>query len=461
VANGLFYVYSDSAPAAGQHISVYADNYLAMPGASVQLTSYLTNGRYEKAGYAPASNIDYEIVEGGGAVSKSGRFTAGPATGSVRIRAAAGGLESFVKIDVYSAVTLTPSQRSIYVEPGQTVDVNVSAVYGYAPIAHSDALFTWECDELAGAVDGAGVFTASARTGVAGSIRIRYGSDMVSIPVNVGPPIVFTDLLDPLTGLDHWAKPYVEALAAKGMVNGVAENLFAPDSPLTRAQFLAMLAKTVDGLDVAAAPPTAFLDVPQAEWYFGYVNWGYNAGVVRGLDEATFAPDAQITREQMAVMLDNFAARAGIAMPPLESPPAFADAGSISDWSAAAVDRVVRSGVMNGLPDNCFGPQGVATRAQAAKVTLLASEMGAAPLQDDGLWTPAPLPAATPGAIAPGGATPGAVAPGGATPGAVAPGEATPGALGPGSAPPAAAEQGAAQGNTPGNTPAQDGDVMF
>jgi hypothetical protein len=89
---------------------------------------------------------------------------------------------------------------------------------------------------------------------------------------------------------------------------------------------------------------------------------------VKGLSETSFAPGAQITREQMAVMLDSFAAAYAVPLPQAAAAPAFADAAAVSEWSAEAVGRIIRAGVMNGMPDGSFAPQGSATRAQAAKV---------------------------------------------------------------------------------------------
>ncbi|MDR0424820.1 MAG: S-layer homology domain-containing protein [Clostridiales Family XIII bacterium] len=374
VANGLFYVYRPGQNAGGQRLSVYQDNYLAMPGASVQLTPYMTNALYEKSGYYPAGNLTYSILEGDGEVSRYGLFTASENEGVAVVQASGDGVEATVRIGVHKGVSLNPSQKSIFLEPGQTVDVNMNATYGYSAIAQRDDLFTWECDENIGTINEVGIFTAGERTGTTGEIRVSYGNERAAIPVQVGLPVTFDDLLDSL-GNNHWARPYIEGLAGRGLVNGVADRQFAPDEVLTRAQFLAMLAKTLDGIDINAAPQAGFTDVAMQDWYYAYVNWGFATGVVRGVDEGHFEPGAEITREQMAVMLDNFAALERVPMPELTSPPAFSDAELISQWSAGAVGKVVKAGLMNGLPEGGFEPQGVATRAQAAKLAFLYFEL--------------------------------------------------------------------------------------
>ncbi|MDR3296087.1 MAG: S-layer homology domain-containing protein [Clostridiales Family XIII bacterium] len=370
VANGLFFVYRDLPAAGGNRISLYQNHYLAMPGADVQLTPYLTNSLFEGRG-AAASGVQYEVTGGDGSVNGSGVFTAGERQGRATVRATLGGAETTAVIDVYTGVTLTPSQSSVFADPGQILDLNMSAVYGYAPISHKDSLFLWECDEKVGSIDENGVFAAVDRTGVSGEIRVSYNGTAVIIPVQVGAKVTFLDLTDPATGLDHWAKAPIEELASQGIVNGMGDDMFGPDSPLTRAQFLAMLAKSVVGLDLNASPAAGFEDVPMEEWYYRYVNWGYGIGVAKGMDETRFAPDAQITREQMTVMLHNFASAYGIPLPAAEEAPLFTDAELISDWAAYAVNAVVQAGLMNGMSEGNFGPQGSATRAQAAKVAYL------------------------------------------------------------------------------------------
>jgi hypothetical protein len=397
VANGLFFVYS-GLPATGESVlSAYQDRYLALPGADVALTTYKSNSLYERTGGAAVRDLRYEVTEGGGTVSADGVYTAGDAPGKARISIRGGNAETTAEVEtVAQNISLTPSVTAVFADPRQVMDLNVTARYGYAPIAQKDSLFTWECDANVGVIDENGVFTATDRTGVAGEIRISYKDNVVAVPVQVGAKISFTDLFDPATGSDHWAKTYIESLASQGIVNGIGDDMFGPDFALTRAQFLAMLAKTVDGLDLNASPPSGFEDVPMEGWYYSYVNWGYAAGVVKGVDETRFEPDLPITREQMTVMLANFASIRGIGLSDTGAPLAFTDVAAISPWAAESVDKIARAGIMNGMPEGGFEPQAGATRAQSAKVAYmlcalqtaqggpLPPEDGVAPAGEDG-----------------------------------------------------------------------------
>ncbi|MDR2296029.1 MAG: S-layer homology domain-containing protein, partial [Clostridiales Family XIII bacterium] len=372
VANGLFLVYKGLSADGGSVLSAYQDHYLALPGAEVKLTAYRSNGLYERSGAGAVGGLRYEVTEGGGSVSENGVYTAGDAPGKVRIKLQNDNAETTVSLEVVTRdLSLTPSVTELFADPRQSVDLNVTARHGYAPVAQRDELFTWECDANVGAIDESGVFTAIDRTGVSGEIRISYNDKTVTVPVQVGAQISFTDLFDPATGADHWAKSHIESLASQGIVNGIGDDLFGPEFALTRAQFLAMLAKTVDGLDLNASPPSGFEDVPMEGWYYAYVNWGHAAGVVKGVDETHFAPDLPITREQMTVMLANFAAIMGMRLPDTGMALEFTDFTAISPWASEAVGLIVRAGIMNGMPEGGFEPQAGATRAQAAKVAYM------------------------------------------------------------------------------------------
>jgi hypothetical protein len=184
-----------------------------------------------------------------------------------------------------------------------------------------------------------------------------------TIPVQIGASMI--DFKDTTA---HWAREYIGRLAARGVVNGMGDNYYQPDATLTRAQFLAMLAKTIYGLDVTQTPSAGFTDVPTTEWYYNYVNWGYANGIVSGIDEVTFAPNDNITREQMAIMLSNFARNTQLVLPGTTTGPTFTDGASISPWASEAVGKIVSSGIMGGYPEGDYKPQGKATRAEAATV---------------------------------------------------------------------------------------------
>ncbi|MEI8215689.1 MAG: S-layer homology domain-containing protein [Eubacteriales bacterium] len=168
---------------------------------------------------------------------------------------------------------------------------------------------------------------------------------------------------------DHWAKDYIEVLAGSGIVNGMGDNMFQPDAQLTKAQFLTMLSKLVPNNDVSSFPNSGFTDVVPTEWYVPYVNWGYANKIISGNPDNTFAPNAPITREQMTMILNNFSKVQGVELLPKVDDYSFTDQATISAWANNAVDTIVKAGIMKGRPEGNFDPQGFASRAEASIVT--------------------------------------------------------------------------------------------
>ena len=360
--NGLLLVYDQRGESEPAHLHTYPSQPLAMPGAEIQLTTYASNDKYEPVRLR--KSVEYWVDSSSGStVDKNGLFIAGDTTGTAVIEVESGQLSTTAQVDIQNNITFTPNVLRLKIEPGDIFDINVIARYGYAPIASKDSLFSWDCDPVIGTIDVNGLFQGTNESGVSGNIYIGYNGVEKTIPVQVGD-----ELIDFEDTKGHWAREYIGRLAAQGIVNGVGDGLFLPDDPLTRAQFLTMLANTIKDLDVTQAEPAGFEDVPEQEWYYNYVNWGFEQGIVAGIDEVTFAPNEKITREQMAIMLDNFANSTDLILPELNEGVPFTDSVLISPWAADSVNKIVSSGLMGGYPEGDYKPQGSATRAEAATV---------------------------------------------------------------------------------------------
>jgi hypothetical protein len=163
----------------------------------------------------------------------------------------------------------------------------------------------------------------------------------------------------------HWAKDDVELLASKLVVQGVTEQQFVPDSPITRAAFTTLLVRSL-GLAELDARSLGFQDVAASDWYAGSVAAAVEHGLVTGVNANAFAPDEPISREQMAVMI----ARALDAVKQSSSQEAtrstkFDDQSSMSSWAEKSVAQVVQAGIITGFPDGTFKPAEQATRAEA------------------------------------------------------------------------------------------------
>ncbi len=176
-----------------------------------------------------------------------------------------------------------------------------------------------------------------------------------------GTGLPFTDV-----PADRWSYPYIKQLYDAGVVSGTSATTFEPTANVTRAQFVTMIAGLA-GADVSGYASGPFDDVQAGSWYAPYVNWAAASGIVSGTSATTFEPAAEISRQDMAVMLYNYAQQAGVQLEQTTVTP-FTDEGSIAAYALPAVQALHSAGVISGMPDGSFQPQATTTREQACVV---------------------------------------------------------------------------------------------
>ena len=175
------------------------------------------------------------------------------------------------------------------------------------------------------------------------------------------PAPVFTDIAD------HWAKSYIEFVAARGLLSGTGDNLFSPDATMTRGMFVTALGRLA-GVNPDSYKTRSFTDVKADAYYAAYVEWAAQKNIAGGTGDKLFSPDSPITREQMAVIMTNYAGQMGYAIPTPLAEAAFADSDKISEWAAKEVAAMQRAGIVKGRDGNRFDPQASATRAEVSVV---------------------------------------------------------------------------------------------
>lgn len=173
----------------------------------------------------------------------------------------------------------------------------------------------------------------------------------------------FTDVKE-----SDWFFKGVEYVVDKGIMSGVSENEFAPAGKLTRAMLVQMLYNMESR--PACDAENAFIDVPVGQWYTDAVIWANDAKIVSGMGEGLFAPNMEITREQMVAMLYNYAKYKGYDVTASADLSAFADTASVSAWAQPAMQWAVAEGYISGMGDSQLAPQGTATRAEIASVIM-------------------------------------------------------------------------------------------
>lgn len=175
------------------------------------------------------------------------------------------------------------------------------------------------------------------------------------------PAPTFTDI----TG--HWAADNILFAASRGLLSGTSDTTFSPGTGMTRGMFVTALGRLA-GINPDSYQTGKFTDVKADAYYAPYVNWAAQTGIVEGVTATTFAPDTNINREQMAVIMKNYAAKLGYDLPQTLKAVTFADNTQISSWAKDAVKSMQQAGILAGKNENKFDPKGTATRAEVATV---------------------------------------------------------------------------------------------
>lgn len=175
------------------------------------------------------------------------------------------------------------------------------------------------------------------------------------------PAPAFTDIHN------HWAADNILFAASRGLLSGTSDTTFSPNTGMTRGMFVTALGRLA-GINPDSYKTGKFTDVKADAYYAPYVNWAAQNGIVEGVTATTFAPDTNINREQMAVIMANYAKKLGYDLPKTLQAVTFADNAQISSWAKNAVRAMQQAGILAGKNGNKFDPKGTATRAEVATI---------------------------------------------------------------------------------------------
>ncbi|WP_379154030.1 S-layer homology domain-containing protein [Paenibacillus sp. sgz5001063] len=168
----------------------------------------------------------------------------------------------------------------------------------------------------------------------------------------------------------HWAQGNIELLASKLIVKGVTPAHFDPEQHITRAEFAALLVRSL-GMD-QKGNGTAFNDVAAKDWFYGAVEAAADAKIVTGFADHSFHPLEPVSREEMAAMTLRALEYAGHASSAANNPSvldSYKDNSSIGNWARQPIAELMTAQIMKGITSNEIAPKALATRAQA--VTIL------------------------------------------------------------------------------------------
>lgn len=167
-----------------------------------------------------------------------------------------------------------------------------------------------------------------------------------------------------------WGCAYIEKAAGLGLVTGNPDGTFAPDKPMTRAEFVTIL-RRLSG-DTGASPDKGFADVKAGDWFCDAANWAADKGYATG-DGVHFNPSGRITRQEVVTILFRYHGGTGgmeamLGAFGVDNLSAFGDRGAVSSWALDAMHWAVYNGLMNGKSATALEPLSSASRAEITAI---------------------------------------------------------------------------------------------
>lgn len=203
-----------------------------------------------------------------------------------------------------------------------------------------------------------------------GHIQIAGVATTVTKPAEIAPSetqteenkVSFEDVKN-----DAWYYEAVSYVSKNKLMSGTDKG-FEPDTNMTRAMLVTVLYRIEGSPEIILE--NEFSDVALGAWYKDAVLWAKENGIVMGVSETEFAPDANITREQLAAIMFRYAGFKGRDVSKRADISVFGDKEQISDWAMDSVMWANASGLVNGVGESLLSPKGFATRAQTAQILM-------------------------------------------------------------------------------------------
>lgn len=163
----------------------------------------------------------------------------------------------------------------------------------------------------------------------------------------------------------HWSKQYVDYVVGRGLLSGTSASTFAPDAPMTRGMLVTVLGR-MSNVDEEIYTKHSFTDVNKDMYYHPYVEWAYQNNIVRGTGNEQFTPDRPVTRQELAVVFENYSKATGYNLPIIHEKADYKDQYTIDDLCKKASVAMQQAGIMMGDGENKFNPQSSSTRGEIA-----------------------------------------------------------------------------------------------
>ncbi len=160
-----------------------------------------------------------------------------------------------------------------------------------------------------------------------------------------------------------WYLADVGFVVARSLFSGISDTSFAPQQTMTRGMLVTVLGR-LHGAKTDGS--SSFADVDTKAYYAPYIAWAYDNKLVSGTGNGKFEPDTPVTREQLAAIVAKYADYAGYKLGSSSTAESFKDQSDISDWAVSAINQLKNANIYTGLPEGIFAPKASVTRAQVA-----------------------------------------------------------------------------------------------
>ncbi len=193
----------------------------------------------------------------------------------------------------------------------------------------------------------------------------------VAMLLSIVPLTVFAETADPDrhpfgdVSAEEWYEEYVQYVWNNGLFNGITTSTFAPERAMTRAMFVTVLGRIAD-VQQDDYTEQVFSDVEPKSWYGAYVAWAAEKEITNGIGDGKFAPDREVSREEMATFVYRYLNSTGELTEQGEMQ--YPDKDTIADFAVEAVGACTAIGIFEGDEQGLFNPQDSSTRAEAAAV---------------------------------------------------------------------------------------------
>jgi hypothetical protein len=162
-----------------------------------------------------------------------------------------------------------------------------------------------------------------------------------------------------------WFYADVAFVCENGLFAGTSATTFSPNAPMTRGMIVTVLGRLYGANTYESSD---FADVEPGKYYTSYVEWAKRRSIVSGVGGNKFTPDAELTRQDLAIIITRYADFARKKFPVTLQYAAFADDADIAEYAKNSVQTLYCSGIVSGKPGNLFDPKGSATRAEVAAI---------------------------------------------------------------------------------------------